>query len=34
MLGYLWSKYCNLSLIIAAHIVANGCAVFAYLIAG
>ena len=34
MLGYLWSKYRNLSLIIAAHILANGYAVFAYLITG
>ena len=34
MLGYLWSKYCNLSLNIAAHIVANGYAVFGYLITG
>ena len=34
MLGYLWSKYRNLWLIIAAHILANGYAVFAYVIAG
>ena len=34
MLGYLWSKYRNLALIIAAHILANGYAVFAYVIAG
>ena len=34
MLGYLWSKYRNLPLVIAAHIMANGYAVFAYLITG
>lgn len=34
MLGYLWSKYRNLSLVIAAHIMANGYAVVAYLITG
>ena len=34
MLGYLWSKYRNLALVIAAHILANGYAVFAYVIAG
>lgn len=34
MLGYLWSKYRNLWLIIATHILANGYAVFAYVIAG
>ena len=34
MLGYLWSKYRNLWLIIAAHVLANGYAVFAYVIAG
>lgn len=34
MLGYLWSKYRNLSLVIVAHILANGYAVFAYLITG
>lgn len=34
MLGYLWSKYRNLWLIFAAHILANGYAVFAFVLAG
>lgn len=34
MLGYLWSKYRNLWLNIVAHIIANGYAVVAYILAG
>jgi len=34
MLGYLWSKYRNLWVVIAAHLVVNGYAVVGYLVAG